>query len=314
MAVKPLGRLKQVDVRQIWAREAQDFTPWVRTSVELLAGALGIEIDIDDQEAPVGDFAVDLVGRELTTNRPVIIENQLEATDHAHLGQLLTYAAGLDAGIVVWVAREIREEHRQALDWLNAHTGEDIHFFGVEIHALQIDDSRPAPHFHVAAKPNWWQKAQRRVAAPSLRGERYQAFFARLAEKVKERYPGWTLTRRVSHDSWFTLPSGRSGYVFAVAFTHGQRYRVELYIDRGDFDANATAFEMLLNHRAQIESDFGGVLSWEPLEGRRASRIAAYRNGHIMLPDDQLEQLLDWAVETLGLLREAFRPHLAELP
>ena len=144
------------------------------------------------READVGGYSLDILASDLNRDRPVVIENQLETTDHDHLGKLLTYAAGFDANVVVWLTREFRDEHRQALDWLNQRTGEDTQFFGVVVELWKIDDSRPAPHFNLVAAPNGWRKesvsraAERKAENPSAKGERYRAFFQRLIDSLRE--------------------------------------------------------------------------------------------------------------------------------
>src|SRR4029453_13226344 len=136
MAIE-LGRLEAVDPRLIWAHEAHSFTPWLLENEDRLAEALGIDLELG---ASVGGYKLDLVGRDLTNDAVLIVENQLETTDHSHLGQVLTYAAGTAASTIVWIATAFREEHRQALDWLNENTGEQAHFFGIELQVVKIGD------------------------------------------------------------------------------------------------------------------------------------------------------------------------------
>ena len=126
-----LGKLKRIDPRSVWPREDHDFTPWLRDHIELLSEAVGLELDLVETESPVGSFAVDLYAKDLNTGGWVIIENQLEQTDHSHLGQLMTYAAGKEAGAVIWISPRFRDEHRQALDWMNEITGDTVSFFGI---------------------------------------------------------------------------------------------------------------------------------------------------------------------------------------
>src|SRR5512137_367401 len=134
------GEIKPVDIREIWPNEATDFTPWLVENIDRLGQALGMEIEVQEREADVGDFSLDIMAKDLGTGRTVVIENQLTETDHDHLGKLLTYAGGFDAGVLVWIAKELRDEHRRALEWLNEH---DVHSFGVVIEVLRIDDSKP---------------------------------------------------------------------------------------------------------------------------------------------------------------------------
>jgi hypothetical protein len=168
--VPELGDLTRVDLRTVWANEAFDFTPWLRDDPSHLEAVLGIGIEITGSEHTVGGFKLDLIGRDLTHDAVLIIENQLESTDHSHLGQLMTYAAGTGAATVVWLASDFKEEHRQALDWLNALTDEETRFFGVRVEVVRIGDSLPAPNFEVVAMPNDWQKSVRSATASQRAG------------------------------------------------------------------------------------------------------------------------------------------------
>lgn len=157
-----LGTLKEVEnLREVWANEVHDFTPWLSDNIGRLGEALGIDITVEETESSVGDFNVDIYARDADTDRRIIIENQLEDTDHDHLGKLITYASGKDAAIVVWVVKRARDEHRAAIEWLNSHTDEDIGFFLCEIKLYQIGDSDIAPHFNVIERPNNWAKEMR---------------------------------------------------------------------------------------------------------------------------------------------------------
>jgi hypothetical protein len=167
------GELTSVDLRAIWPKEASDVTPWLASNIQALGQAPGLDLELAGTETDVGDFSLDLFARDLSSGRPVVVENQFGSTDHDHLGKLITYAAGLDAGVVIWIAEKIREEHRQALEWLNRRTDSARDVSGVVIEVLRIDDSRPAFVFKPVVFPNEWQRATRRSAdpQPSARSE-----------------------------------------------------------------------------------------------------------------------------------------------
>jgi hypothetical protein len=161
-----IGRLEEVGLRSVWPDEAKNFTPWLADNLDVLAAELGLgPLTVRQREFPVGSYSLDILAED-TGGRVVAIENQLEWSDHRHLGQCLTYASGTRAWAVVWVAPRFNEEHRSALDWLNQHTDTDVHFFGVELAAVRIGDSLPAPLFRVVARPNDWERLVQREAGP----------------------------------------------------------------------------------------------------------------------------------------------------
>jgi hypothetical protein len=210
-----LGHLDQVDPRIIWPHEALHFTPWLLDNAERLAEALGIELELTEAEHPIGGFSLDLVGRDMTNGTVVIVENQLEASDHTHLGQVLTYAAGTSADTIVWLTTNFRDEHRQALTWLNEHTDENTHFFGVELQVVRIGESIPAPVFRVAVQPNDWQKAVKAASSPKTAGGRgalYAGFWEKYLNRVRAEHPGWTRARASTQSwLWMTAPSPFDG-------------------------------------------------------------------------------------------------------
>lgn len=302
-----LGTLKRLDPRYIWELEAHDFTPWLARNLDRLGEALGLELELLEQESPVGNFSADILARDLGTNRTVVIENQLEPTDHSHLGQLITYAAGLDAGVVIWVCRELREEHRQALDWLNRGHGALTDFFGVVVELLQIDDSKPAVNFRPVAFPNDWTRRQGSGSRGEItpKQQRYKQFFQQLIDELRETHR-FTNARVGQPQSWYSFSSGTSGFTYGVSFAIGGRVRAELYIDTGDGEQNLSAFSRLHEEAETIEREFGEPLEWETLEGKRACRIATYRDGTIEDPDEKLEEYRAWAVERMLRFKKVF--------
>jgi hypothetical protein len=303
-----LSRLTPVALRDVWPDEAGDFTPWLLENAEVLADVLGIELDLTAAEHPVGKFSLDLFGNDHTNQCPLIVENQLEKTDHSHLGQLLTYAAGTDALTVVWLAASFQEEHRQALDYLNDLAGEEARFFGVEIGAVRIGDSPPAPLFKVVAQPNDWH-AQASAAAKSSgtggSGEAYREYWTAFLQRLQEVAPGWCKWKKAPTTNWFTMTTQVRGVSYSASFAMGQRMRVELYLDTGDSDGTAELYEALAARREKLEQGFGGPLDWEPLPNRRASRIAVYSSGSIKTPEEH-DKYREWMVAALLRMRKAF--------
>ena len=308
-----LGHITKVDARTIWKHEALDFTPWLAEHLDELGEALGLDLELVQREGAVGDFNVDLVAKEVGSNRRVVIENQLAATDHSHLGQLVTYAAGLEAQVVVWVSPEFREEHRQALDWLNRIEGA-AEYFGVVLELIRVDNSNPAVSLRVVSSPNSWS----REAVRSLDGEvsskraAYQAFFQQLIDQLREEHK-FTNARAGQPQNWYAFSSGTGGFVYSASFANGGRLRVELYIDLGTVEQNKAVFDKLAADRTAIETTFGEALEWERLDTKRAARIALYRPGSIGDTAEAMSGHLRWMVERLLRFRTVFGPRLPAL-
>ncbi len=306
-----LSKLEALDPRSVWPHEAHDFTPWLLANADALGEVLGIDIELTANEHPVGGFALDLIGHDLTNDCVLIVENQLTTTDHGHLGQILTYAAGTEGETVVWMATDFREEHRQALDWLNALAEGRARFFGIEIGAVRIGDSLPAPLFKLRAQPNDWA-AQVSVAAKGAtqaatgKGTYYVKFWERFLERVHSEHPTWTNARKAGPQNWFTMPCPfKGGPSYSVGFAAGGKLRTELYVDyEQGGDAVQALFRFLSDRKEEIEGIYGTGLAWEDLPGRRASRIADYGEGDVPNVDEH-DVYIDWFFNSLGRLRAA---------
>ena len=313
-----LGSIQNVDPRTVWPNEAGDFTPWLAEHADLLGAALGLEIEITEREVGVGAFSLDLLGKEAGSDRVVIVENQLERTDHGHLGQLLAYAAGLDAKIVVWISPEVRDEHREAVHWLNEQTTDAVAFFAVELEVWRIGGSLPAPRFNVVAQPSDFQRGITRqtAAAPTPRERAYQAFFRDMLDLLHVKHQGFTNARlssvstRHGKNFYTGMPGGCS---VGAWFSGSDEFWVECWFDIGSREQNKVAFEHLQEQRAAIEDEIGAPLTWERMDNRKGSRITSRRSGSIKNSPDELDELKHWAVDLLPRFRDAFQSRIAAL-
>ena len=307
--IPELGRIEKIELRDIWSDEAKDFTPWLSgQGLDELGEALGLDLELKAIEEPVGSFALDMLCIELGTKRTVIIENQLEKTDHDHLGKLLTYAGGCDANVIIWIAKEFRDEHRQALELLNQRTGEDTEFFGLVIELWKIDDSHPAPHFKMVVAPN------RVIKGESERNRRYREFFQKLIDSLRERgFIKKPLVAQPSNSYYFS--AGHADRVrYGARLTGGGEARVEIYIDNSeDRDWNKALFDKLMVHRQDIESNLSESLEWERQDNRRHSIVAISRKGSIDDNPEKLEETRNWMIEKLLDFKRVFGPMLDEL-
>ena len=265
-----------------------------------------------EREVPAGSFTVDLFGKDLNSNRNVVIENQLGPTDHTHLGQLITYAANLEAGIVIWIATEFRQEHQSALDWLNKiKDPKHASFFGIQLELLQIDDSRPAPNFKVVAYPS--ELPPEITPEITKKQQAYLEFFTALLRELKTRNPRITSAKKAYAQNWFSFGAGKSGFSYSLSFTLDNRFCVELYIDTGNKEKNQQAFEYLENQKENIEDELGYTLSWEELPNARACRIAVYKKGNIFSSEEELASLRKWGIDRILEFRKVFTKRLSTL-
>ncbi len=309
--MREVGRLELIDPRTIWPDEARDFTPWLVENIQFLSEAIGMDLEVVESEAAVGGLRVDIVCKDLATGRPVVVENILGQTDHDHLGKLLTYAAGQGARAAILVCTDFRDEHLKALEWLNELSGEEHLFFGVKAGVVKIGDSLPAPEFDPVVQPNEWQKEMK--SHTSDKQKAYEAFFTRFISRVKEDLPGLTSATKGLPQNYMTFPAGRTGFAYGVSFARERRLRVVLFIDLGDSDKTKAAYDRFLAEKQAIEADFGQGLSWERLEERRVSRIAAYEPGSIDDNPQTLDMLADHAIDLLGRFIKTFRQRIASL-
>jgi hypothetical protein len=316
-AVTPLGRLVSVPLREVWAHEANDFTPWLAEAdnVALLAETLGLgELQIRGTEVPVGNFYIDILARDIEGN-VVIIENQFGPTDHTHLGQIITYIAGQEGkAIIVWIAETFREEHRAAIDWLNASTIEGFDFFAVEVEALKIGNSVPAPRFNVVAKPNEWSRDVTRTTRSGEgpldeRQKAYVAYWTALGSFLADHHAPFKVRVPTPRDYWCGFGNiGQSG--FSLGATSGFRDRklgVEIYIGHR---AAKVAFDHLEAERATIEAEFGSPLDWQRLNDKKACRIAIYRTDLDPTNQGQWPQEHTWYLDQLERFVRVFRSRI----
>lgn len=311
---RPLGRIARLDEKQIrtlWPNEERDLSPWVSDNIDLLNEALGLQIEVEEAEARVGNFRLDLAGVETTTQRPVVIENQFGSTDHDHLGKLITYAAGREAGVLVWLAMQFQEAHEAALQWLNDITGPEMAFYGVRLEVLTIDNSNPAPMYTVEVSPP--RSKLPPVQQPSERGVRYRDFWAQFIDRLRTNYPGMTRAKTPGAQSWFSTGVGISGFSVGAAFTGSGYFRVELYIDTGNKEQNKRVFGELKESEASIHEGIAEPLDWTELPERRASRISLLQPGTIDDTPEDLRNYVTWGTDGMAKFRDVFRPLLANL-
>jgi hypothetical protein len=310
-----IGRLQRVPLREVWKHEALDFTTWLQQNYDLLNDVMDISLTNVEREQAAGNFSVDLVGEDEDSNT-VIIENQLERSDHDHLGKLLTYVSAFDAQTGIWIVAEPRPEHVTAISWLNESTAAS--FYLIKMEAIRIQEtasdhlSPAAPLLTLIVGPSETSKEvgvkKKEWAEREILRHR---FWAELLEKAKLRT---TLHANISpgRDSWAGAGGGRSGLAFNYNI-HQNSARVELYLDSRDIEWNKAAFDLLHSSKDEIEEVFGEPLHWQRLDAKRASRISitleagGYR-------DENWSEVQDAMIDAMVRLEKAMRPHIPRLP
>ena len=318
--VPELGRLERVeDLREVWQTEDQDFTPWLAQdeNIAILAETLNMDLEVEAaQEKDVGPFRADILCRD--ANSPdheswVLIENQLERTDHTHLGQLLTYAAGLRTVTIIWVAQRFTDEHRAALDWLNEITSERYQFFGLEVELWQIGESLAAPKFNIVSKPNEWTRkagaAKSSTGGDSERGAVYRRYWTEFSGHLAKRNSP-IAPRQPQPQQWTDFAIGRSHFWLTAMLRRKER-RVSIYLGIGEPNSVAH-LDLLQEDREAIEAALGDTLQWRHLQ--KSCQILLVNPREVALEDEsQWAWQHEWLAETLEKFNRVFRPRVAEL-
>lgn len=307
-----LSRIEKVDIRSQWANEEYDFTPWLAQegNIQILADEIGIDIEVEDTEVFIGSYKADVVARD-GEGRKIIIENQLSKTDHKHLGQILTYASGVDAKIIIWVCTAVTDEHRQAIDWLNEISNEDVAFFACEIELWRIDDSKAAPVFKTKSSPNDWFKSVKNaipVKALSETKQLHLKFWNAFKEYMDDA--GTDLRMRNPWPrNWYPITIGRSKFQITLTNnTQTNRLGCEIYI-RGK--QAKKAFSLLYTDKAEIENQIG-QLDWQELPEGQDCRIVNYKKFDVK-EESSWSEIFAWMKERSESLYKVFSPKVKKL-
>lgn len=307
-----IGKLIEVDVRELWRHEQYDFSKWLskKENIEYLNEILGLTLVSVDNEVYVGPYRCDLVAKDETSGITVIVENQLESTNHDHLGKIITYASGLDAKVIVWIVKEAKEEHRAAIEWLNNNTSTDINFFLIEIHAYKIGDSDPAPKFEVVEKPNDFVKRSKtkdREDGEMNKSQAARLYFWEEFNKVVAQCGKPFNIRKATTDHWYDVAIGSSDAHISITLVNKfGNIVVELYISN-----NKALFDKLKAQKDSIESDLGFALDWDRLgEQKKASRIKYYIDGLDFEKQENYPELMNTAIDVAVKMRDVFKQYI----
>ena len=314
-----LETLKKIDLRKAWKSEDQEFTPWLANEedLELLGNNIGIELELVAQEQDVGPFRADILCKNTENESYVLIENQLEKTNHKHLGQLLTYAAGLEAVTIIWIASKFTEEHRKSIDWLNEITDTKFKFFALEIELLQIANSPYAPRFNIISMPNNWGKSVSQAAkniseeitseTKALQYKYWQQLVDFIKESKSQLKPQDARPRH-----WQTFAVGRSNFhIDATLNTLNNKISVELCIT--DKNNAKIFYQLLANDKIDIENELGSELEWKENLGKTQSKIIISKNNvNISNESDWIKQH-EWFKINIEKFDKTFRTRIKKL-
>lgn len=296
-----LGKLEKIELREVWKHEALDFTRWLarNENIALLSKEIGIDIEVIETEMSVGRYNVDIYARDTESNKKIVIENQLENTNHDHLGKMLVYAAGLDADIAIWIVKDVNEEHRQAIEWLNDNSFEKINIFLVKVELWQIDNSPIAPKFQVICEPNNWakvlkQQSKENVSDLELKQMEYWQGFVDYAKSKDKTY----ISQRPSIYNWYVIRIGSSDYkIKLVHSVNSDMIRCQLEI------FNDEIYKKLEQYRTEIDNKING-LEWEYLEDRKVNRISCNNSSK-----DNASSYV-WLLDMVDRFKEVFLDYL----
>ena len=305
-----IGKLKEVDIRNLWKHEQYDFSGWLSQSenIKLLDGVLGLTLTDITKEAYVGSYRCDIFAKDESSGIKVIIENQLEASNHDHLGKIITYASGLDAEVIVWIVKQAKEEHRSAIEWLNNNTNSNVNFFLIELHAYTIENSIPAPFFEVIEKPNEFIKNSKingeQDNLNKSQSERLE-FWNRFNEILIDRGKPFNV-RKATTDHWYDVALGTSEAHVSINLVNKESVVcIDLYIND-----NKELFDILHSKKDIIENDLGFKLIWDRLDNGKASRIKYNIKGLNYDNHSNYDELMNKVIDTAVKMRDTFKKYV----
>jgi hypothetical protein len=305
-----LGKLQEIDIKKVWQHEQYDFSKWLASeeNIQELGDTLSLSLTDVETEKFVGKYRCDILCKDEITGKVVLVENQLEPTDHDHLGKIITYASGLDASVVVWIVASARQEHASAIEWLNKHTDDDLSFFLIEVHAYKIGDSEPAPQFKIIEQPNDFVKSVKAISQSSDLSDSERSrleFWTQLNEVLEERGKPFN-KRKPTTDHWYSIAMGSSECQITIDLVNKEhKIRVGVWVTD-----NKELFDKFYANKDQIETDCGCKLKWNRLDNKKASLACTYIQGLDFENTDNYPELMNKAIDLVLALRKAFVPFL----
>ena len=305
-----LGKLKEIDIRKVWAHEQYDFSDWLakEENIQYLGDTLNLSLSDVEKEKFVGSYRCDILCKDEITGKNVIIENQLESTNHDHLGKIITYASGLDAAVVIWIVGNAKEEHASAIEWLNKHTDEEISFFLIEVHAYTIEGSKPAPYFKIIQQPNDFAKQVKSISrnAEMNDSQSSRLEFWTLFNEILERRGKPFNKRKATVDHGYAVAVGSSRCHISIDLVNRDHIiRINMWIPD-----DKELFDSFFSNKEDIEKEVGHPLTWKKSEDKKAAYAYSVIEGLDFNHPDNYENLINKSIEEVLRFKKAFQPYI----
>jgi hypothetical protein len=308
--VMELGKLKEVDIRKVWQHEQYDFSNWLSKddNINQLGDTLNLSLTDVETEKFVGSYRCDIICKDEITGKNVLIENQLEPTNHDHLGKIITYASGLDASVIIWIVEAAKEEHSSAIEWLNKHTDGDVSFFLIEVHAYTIGDSKPAPYFKIIQQPNDFVKQVKNISKNTELNDSQSnrlEFWNRFNDMLDKMGRPFN-KRKATADHWYSVAVGSSQCHISIDLVNREhKIRISMWIPN-----NKELYDTFYLNKDSIEKSLGYLISWDKLEGKKAACAYTFIEGLDFNNKDNYDSLMITIIKKVEQFRDSFKPYI----
>lgn len=305
-----LGKLKEVDIRKVWQHEQYDFSNWLSKddNINQLGDTLNLSLTDVETEKFVGSYRCDIICKDEITGKNVLIENQLEPTNHDHLGKIITYASGLDASVIIWIVEAAKEEHSSAIEWLNKHTDGDVSFFLIEVHAYTIGDSKPAPYFKIIQQPNDFVKQVKNISKNTELNDSQSnrlEFWNRFNDMLDKMGRPFN-KRKATADHWYSVAVGSSQCHISIDLVNREhKIRISMWIPN-----NKELYDTFYLNKDSIEKSLGYLISWDKLEGKKAACAYTFIEGLDFNNKDNYDSLMITIIKKVEQFRDSFKPYI----
>lgn len=305
-----LGKLEEIDIRKVWAHEQYDFSDWLskEDNIQQLGNTLNLSLTDVETEKFVGSYRCDIICKDEITGKNVLIENQLEPTNHDHLGKIITYASGLDASVIIWIVESAKEEHSSAIEWLNKHTDDDVSFFLIEVHAYTIEGSKPAPYFKIIQQPNDFVKQVKNITKNAELNDSQNSrleFWNRFNDVLEKNGKPFN-KRKATTDHWYSVAVGSSQCHISIDLVNREhKIRISMWIPD-----NKSLYDTFYSNKDSIEKEIGHSINWDKLDDKKAAYAYTFIEGLDFNKQDNYDALMNSVINEVLLFRKAFKPYI----